>query len=84
MTAPLEIRAPIWKDRSVGIADYKLAHYPGTLRVKITYKDRKGQELFPNVLTMKTAEVAKYPAKKFGSSPLLRIVPISDFEVENE
>ena len=72
----IEIKTPIWKTRSIGIADYKL----GTIwtEIKITYKDKYGNLMYPNVFKMLSSKIKTYPRDK--KHPFLYVVPINDFQ----
>lgn len=67
------IRSPIWKTKSVGVADYKITD---DLLIDISYKDKSGAKLF-NPFTVKREYAKSCPTQVIGSeSLLLRIIPI--------
>jgi hypothetical protein len=64
---------------SVGIAEGKInPKYP--LYVKIDYKDKYGNELYPDTLVMKGEKALTYPTQEVRNGRILRIIPIKDFE----
>ena len=40
-----KIKEPVWKDNSIGIADFRLRE---ALQVDITYKNKKKERIFPD------------------------------------
>ena len=72
----IKINTPIWKTRSVGIAVEKIT---GDLEVEILYKDKFGNQLYPDILMMSKERALAYPSKVFGNTPPLKIIPIVDF-----
>jgi hypothetical protein len=74
------IQVPIWKDRSVGIAE----EYgkDEKLEVEIAYRDKKGVLLYPDTYEIAGADLRKYPKRKFGNTPPLYIVPIKDLPLK--
>ena len=67
------IKSPVWKTRSVGVADYKVTD---DLLVNISYKDKTGAKLFNNFVVKKDF-AKKCPIQRVGSMNLaLRIIPI--------
>lgn len=77
MSNVVEIRSPIWSSRSIGIAEGKLG--PVT-RVKITYRDRKGQLVYPHEYIIPKEKALRYPVQLTRGTPL-RIIPIADMEI---
>lgn len=73
----IEIHSPIWKDRSVGIASYKIDQ---DIEVEITYKDKKGERMFPCRFFMTREKALSYPSKMV-KNVVLKIIPISDFQI---
>ena len=45
-----EIREPIWKDNSIGIAEFRLLN---DLLVNISYKNKNNEKVFPNTYIIK-------------------------------
>jgi hypothetical protein len=73
----VEIRTPIWKSRSVGIAESKIVD---DLCIKISYKDKSGNYLYPGQYFIKKKKALSYPVQDLGKIRL-RIIPIKDLEV---
>jgi len=78
-TNEIIIRSPIWKTRSVGVADYKITK---DIVVKISYKTTTGERLYPDPLFMTREKAKQYPTQTV-SGVTLRIIPIDHFEVKN-
>lgn len=76
---PLQIKSPIWKDRSVGIAERTIGI--SGVDLEIIYKNKQGERLFPNTYHISREKIAQYPTKVVGSNTVLRIVPIKDLEI---
>lgn len=72
----ITILEPIWKTRSVGIADYKITD---DIEVEITYKDRNRERVYPGKYYMTKAKALTYPTSFVHGSVRLRIIPIADF-----
>jgi len=75
MIKHLNIQAPIWKDRSVGIATYLLIDADG-VEINILYTKKDGQRLYPNPFFMLTPEIKKFPKQKIGNVTV-HLVPIN-------
>lgn len=67
------IKTPIWKDRSIGIPEYRRNE-----DMEITYTNKDGERLFPNIYKALREKIFNYPKDK--KNPFLRIVPIKDIE----
>ena len=69
------ISKPIWdggfSERCIGIAEFRLPCI-----VKISYKDKFDNLVYPDTYIVKKSEVKDYPIKTIGSISL-RIIPIS-------
>jgi len=61
----IEITHILWKDRKIGVALWKLRN--GENQIKITVKNKYGQELYPDILTV-YKERSKKNKQKFGWS----------------
>jgi len=72
----VKIHAPIWKTRSIGIAEYKLCK---DIRIEIDYKTKEGKRLYPGKYTISREKALTYPIQRCGSVTL-RIIPIDDLE----
>ena len=69
------IKSPIWKTKSIGIADYRLID---DLLVDISYKDKAGNILFPGEFVVKKDIAKTYPIQKIKGDINLHIIPIDD------
>ena len=69
------IKEPIWKTRSIGIADYRLTD---DLLINISYKDKEGNILYPGEFLVKKDIAKTYPIQKLNDSLNLHIIPIND------
>jgi|LULG01.1.fsa_nt_gb hypothetical protein len=69
------IKEPIWKTKSVGIADYRLKH---DLLVNISYKNKDGDILFPGNFLVKQEVAKTYPIQIIKGKVKLYIIPIDD------
>ncbi len=76
----IHIKSPIWKSRSVGIADYKITD---DILVYIDYVGRSGVKLFPGMYFMEKEKAQRYPVQVVKNVEL-RIIPIKDFEFLEE
>jgi len=74
------IHEPIWKNRSVGIAERKII---ADILVSIDYRDKRGELVFPGRYLMKREKALTYPTQMVRGTTL-RIIPISDFEKVQE
>jgi len=61
----IEITHILWKDRKIGVALWKLRN--GENQIKITVKNKYGQELYPDILTVDKIR-SKKNKQKFGWS----------------
>jgi len=73
----LTIHCPIWKTRSIGVARYRVN---GDLEIKIDYKTKDGQLLYPNTYFITKEQIQKYPTQMVRGV-LLYIVPIDKLEI---
>lgn len=73
----IKIRTPIWKTRSVGIADFRLDG--DVVRVEILYKDKSGNRVYPGIYEMEVERVTKYHIQRVRGVNL-HIIPIRDFK----
>lgn len=75
-----EIKSPVWGGRKIGLATYKIAPHN---EIRITYKDRNGNRVYPLPLYISGENARKYPTQPVKSHPnvILHIIPISDLEV---
>lgn len=75
MIKHLAIQAPIWKDRSVGIATYLLQDCEG-IEVEIVYQKTDGDKLYPNSFLISTDKIRCYPKQNLRGVTVY-IVPIN-------
>ena len=73
----IKIRTPIWKSKSVGINKKYMTGED--IKVKILYKEKTGNLLWPNVLTMKSSKALTYSTMYIRGNTI-HIIPIADFE----
>jgi hypothetical protein len=77
------IREPKWNGGrwEVGIADFRMKR---DLKIRVSYKDKSGNEMFPNVYFMNRAKALQYPfIEKTGGYGKFKIhlIPIQDFDI---
>lgn len=82
MRVKLEILKPWWDGEKVGIAERRLVNGT-TMEVTIAYEDSKGAKLYPHKYLMPCSKIRKYPTYLAKGTKLF-IVPIADFEVEDD
>jgi hypothetical protein len=75
----IKIKEPIWKSKSVGIADKHL-QMKDFVEIEILYKQKDGTRLYPGVFRMSVRQVKSYPQQVFGNGLKLRVVPIVDLQ----
>jgi hypothetical protein len=73
----LTIKVPIWKSKSIGIADRLLND---DVEVKISYRKKDGELLYPATYFIKKELVKKFPIQVI-SGIKLHIVPIHKLTV---
>ena len=71
------IYEPIWKDRSVGVAEDKMTT---VFRIIIPYKKKCGDYLYPNAFYLGRDQAKRYP-KKVVKGVTLRILPIKNLTI---
>jgi hypothetical protein len=74
----LNINTPIWKTKSVGIADRLLND---DVEINILYKDKNGNRLYPATYTAKKELVKKFPVQ-YIRGIALHIVPIAKLKIK--
>lgn len=72
--ATFEIREPIWATNSVGLDNDRLDE---DNYIRIIYKDKSGNKLFPDEYYIEGEKAATYPIQTIGRKTL-RIIPIKD------
>lgn len=75
----IEIKAPIWNTRSIGVATFKIGTH-NEIHIKATGKD--GQRLYPAPLYISGEKARQYPVEPVRSNPniKLHIIPINELE----
>ena len=71
------ISDPIWYNRSIGIADYRLKE---DLLVSITYQDRHGNRVWPDKYLVTKDFASQYPKQNIKGINL-HIIPINKLPV---
>ena len=74
----LNINTPIWKTKSVGIADRLLND---DVEINILYKDKNGNRLYPATYTAKKELIKKFPVQ-YIRGVALHIVPIAKLKIK--
>ena len=74
----VNIKEPIWKNRTVGIAESKIGK--SGVVVNILYKDKMGNKVFPNKYHC-SVEMAKKAPRMLRRGNALRLIRIADLEV---
>jgi hypothetical protein len=74
----LNINIPIWKTKSVGIADRLLND---DVEINILYKDKNGNRLYPATYIAKKELVKKFPVQ-YIRGVSLHIVPIAKLKIK--
>jgi len=75
-----EIKEPIWKTRSIGIASHRLKK---DLLVDIVYRNKEGERVYPDTYIVRKDSVDKYPSQDIKGNKIYWI-PINDLEVFEE
>lgn len=79
----INIKIPVWKSKSFGIADFRLKG-TGEIYVKCDYRDKNNNLLFPHTYVISKDKARKYKSIKCGGY-MGREIPVADFDVlENE
>jgi hypothetical protein len=76
----LNINTPIWKTKSVGIADRLLND---DVEINILYKDKNGNRLYPATYTAKKELIKKFPVQ-YIRGVALHIVPIAKLKIKEK
>ena len=75
----IKIRTPIWKSRSIGIAEYHFS-FNNVIEVEITYKNKNGVKIYPDIYVLSWGKASQYPVQIVKGTQL-RIVPINELKV---
>lgn len=79
--ANITIREPRWKNRTVGIATFRVQTHN---KIVITKTNKDGDRYFPNAMYMSGELIKKYPTQNLSNGVVLYLVPIADLEVIEE
>lgn len=71
-----QIQVPRWKERVVGLADYRLSTHN---EIHILAKDKEGKRYYPDNYYISQEKARSYPLQT-RSGIDLRLVPINDLE----
>lgn len=80
MLQTLKIKYPIWKSRSVGIAEHRLGQAGAAL--EILYENKQGERIYPHIYYISRKDIVKYPVQIIRGFIKLRIVPIDALEIQ--
>jgi len=72
-----EIKEPIWKDKSIGIADFRLKN---DLQVDIIYKNKTNERVFPNTYIIKNPNLTNREYQIISGNKIYKFL-ISELEV---
>jgi hypothetical protein len=78
MAQHIRINFPIWKTRSVGIAENRIID---DLEIEILYQDKNGNRLYPSRYYISRSEALNHPTQTLPSGVKLRIIPIAEMKV---
>ena len=71
------IKTPIWKTKSIGIAEQRLND---DLLVEIEYRQANGNKLYPHTYIVRKNDVDNYQRQTVKGNDLV-IIPISELEI---
>lgn len=77
-TNRINIEAPIWGHRKVGIAEWRMN--ADILEVDILYKDKSGRRVYPHLYRISRTKAMTYPVQVLREGTRLRVIPIADFQ----
>lgn len=72
-----KIKAPIWKNRTVGIAEHLLESHN---TIEILYKNKEGKQIYPQIFGITKRQALRYPVQIIRGTRL-RIIPINGLQV---
>ena len=75
-----EIKEPVWKDNSIGIAELRLKN---DLLVDITYKNKSNERVFPDTYIIKNANLTNRSYQNIYGKKIYKFL-ISELEVYND
>ena len=74
----LTIKTPIWKYKAIGIVEYKV---DDDFEIKISYRTKDKQLLYPQTYFMTKYEIEKFPIKYLGGM-FVYVIPINKLKVK--
>ena len=75
-----EIKEPVWKDNSIGIAEFRLKN---DLLIDITYKNKNNERVFPNTYIIKNANLTNRSYQNIYGKKIYKFL-INELEVYDE
>jgi hypothetical protein len=72
-----EIKEPVWKDNSIGIAEFRLKT---DLLIDIMYKNKNNERVFPNTYIIKNVDLTNRPYQTIHGTKIYKFL-ISELEV---
>ncbi|MHA1853860.1 MAG: hypothetical protein ACTSUF_10210 [Candidatus Heimdallarchaeaceae archaeon] len=72
----IKIQTPIWKNKSVGIAEDKITE---DIQVEVMYRNIYGDRIFPNTYYITKNKALNYPTQ-IRRGRKLRIIPLADMQ----
>jgi|TARA_R100000789_G_scaffold92245_1_gene90695 hypothetical protein len=72
-----EIKEPIWKDKSIGIADFRLKN---DLQVDILYKNKTNERVFPDTYIIKNPNLTNREYQIISGNKIYKFL-INELEV---
>jgi len=72
-----EIKEPIWKDKSIGIADFRLKN---DLQVDIIYKNKTNERVFPDTYIIKNPNLTNREYQIISGNKIYKFL-INELEV---
>lgn len=75
----ITIKAPRWKDRTIGIAEYRFGQKG--VELEIEYRGRDGKRLYPHIYFVSREKLATCPVQIVGGGVKIRLVKIDELEI---
>tara|TARA_R110002124_G_scaffold50174_2_gene146319 strand:- start:418 stop:657 length:240 start_codon:yes stop_codon:yes gene_type:complete len=75
-----EIKEPVWKDNSIGIAEFRLNN---NLLVDIIYKNKNNERVFPNTYIIKNPNLTNRSYQNIYGKKIYKFL-INELEVYDE
>ena len=74
----IQIKAPRWKQRTIGVASYRIGTHNKIEIMATSKKDRK--RYYPETYYISGDRLLEYPIQKLGNGTVLHLVPIADLD----